>query len=213
LSAAGVLMAFYVSWKIGNAWIGPVNFLCVVLLWFYSTNFKKKILVGNVIISLLTAWVVLVLYVSEVDVVRLQEPVYREVLKRIFKLAILYGGFAFIISLIREAVKDMEDIQGDEKYGCRTMPIVWGIPTTKVFAGVWLIVLLLAVGVVLVYGIMLGWYLATAYGFFLIALPLIIVLRQLYQAVSMKDFHRVSTYIKVIILTGILSIAFFKWHI
>jgi 4-hydroxybenzoate polyprenyltransferase len=212
LSATGVIIAFYISWKIGNWWVGPVNLFCVVLLWVYSTSFKKKNLIGNIVISLLTAWVVLVLYVSELDVGRLQDHLYREVIKKIFKLAILYGGFAFIISLIREVVKDIEDMRGDEKYGCRTMPIVWGIPATKVFAGVWLVVLLLAIGVVHVYGIILGWYFAVAYGLFVIIIPIILVLRKLYLAVTVKEFHQISTYIKWIMLAGILSILFFKWH-
>lgn len=212
-SAIGVLIAFYISFKIGNWWIGPVNLLCVVLLWVYSTTFKKKNLIGNVSISLLTAWVVLALYVSELDVLRLQDATYREVIKKIFKLAILYGGFAFIISLIREVVKDIEDMQGDEKYGCRTMPIVWGIPAAKVFAAVWLVVLLLAVAVIQAYGIILGWYIGVIYALLLIMLPTAIVLRKLYLAMTVKDFHQVSTYIKFIMFTGILSLLFFKWHI
>ncbi len=32
------------------------NMMCIVLLWVYSTNFKKQLLIGNVLISLLTAW-------------------------------------------------------------------------------------------------------------------------------------------------------------
>ncbi len=212
LSAAGVIIAFYISWKIGNWWVGPVNLLCVVLLWVYSTTFKKKNLIGNIVISLLTAWVALVLYVSELDVVRLRDSLYREVIKKIFKVAILYGGFAFIISLIREVVKDIEDMRGDAKYGCRTMPIVWGIPATKVFVGVWLVVLLLAIAVVHVYGIILGWYIAVAYGLFMIAIPIVLLLRKLYQAVTVKDFHQISSYIKWVMLAGILSILFFKWH-
>jgi 4-hydroxybenzoate polyprenyltransferase len=212
-SALGVLIAFYISYKIGNWWIGPVNLLCVVLLWVYSTTLKKKNLIGNVTISLLTAWVILVLYVSELEVLRLQDSVYREVIKKIFKLAILYSGFAFIISLIREVVKDIEDMQGDEKYGCRTMPIAWGIPATKVFAGVWLIVLVLAVIVVQAYGIILGWYVGVIYALLFIVLPVCLVLRKLYLAVTINDFHQISMYIKLIMLTGILSLLFFKWHI
>src|ERR1700733_10547311 len=65
LSGAGVGLGFYVSWKTRSLAIGPANLGCVVLLWFYSTVFKRKLLIGNVVISLLTAWVILVLYVSE----------------------------------------------------------------------------------------------------------------------------------------------------
>src|ERR1700744_2947054 len=65
LSGIGLLLSFYVSYKLRNPLIAPGNLGCVVLLYFYSTTFKRKLLIGNIIISLLTAWVVLVLYVSE----------------------------------------------------------------------------------------------------------------------------------------------------
>jgi 4-hydroxybenzoate polyprenyltransferase len=113
LSLAGVLITVIISWKIGNWVIGPVNLFTVLLLLFYSTTFKKKFLIGNIIISLLTAWVVFVLYISELDfTVFTQQLLYQHAMTRIFKLAVLYGGFAFVISLVREVVKDMEDLQG-----------------------------------------------------------------------------------------------------
>ncbi len=117
------------------------NLLSIAGLWFYSTTFKKQLLIGNIVISLLTAWVILVIAVA---VYRLHGSLNEGsfIITRLIKVSILYAGFAFIISLIREVVKDMEDIQGDVKYGCRTMPIVWGIPVSKVFAGVWLVALL-----------------------------------------------------------------------
>jgi 4-hydroxybenzoate polyprenyltransferase len=104
LSFAGVLITVIISWKIGNWVIGPVNLCTVLLLLFYSTTFKKKFLIGNIIISLLTAWVVFVLYISELDLATFnQQPFYRSALTKIFKLAVLYGGFAFVISLQNHA--------------------------------------------------------------------------------------------------------------
>ena len=214
LSFLGVVITFYVSWKLKSWLIGPLNLLCVFLLWFYSTSFKKKLLLGNLIISLLTAWVVFVLYISELHLLTLtREPSYYAAITRIFKLAVLYGGFAFIISLVREVIKDMEDIQGDEKYGCRTLPIVWGVQAAKVFAAVWLIVLILAVAVTAVYGILLGWFVASMYAIMVIALPSAVILRNLYKAVTTQQFHSISNLIKLVMLTGILSMIFFKWHI
>jgi 4-hydroxybenzoate polyprenyltransferase len=64
-SALGILLSFYIGWKVNNILIGFANVLCVTLLWFYSTTFKRNLLIGNVIISLLSSWVVLVLYFSE----------------------------------------------------------------------------------------------------------------------------------------------------
>jgi len=214
LSFAGVLITFILSWKIGNWVIGPVNLATVFLLLFYSTTFKKKFLIGNIIISLLTAWVVFVLYICELDLVTLtQQVMYHAAMTRIFKLAVLYGGFAFVISLVREVIKDMEDIKGDEKYGCKTMPVVWGIPASKVFAGVWLLVLILAVITLLVYAVLIGWFVAALFAGALVVVPLVIILRNLYGAVTSGQFHAISTLIKLVMLTGIISMVFFKWHI
>ncbi|MFT3934803.1 MAG: geranylgeranylglycerol-phosphate geranylgeranyltransferase [Chitinophagaceae bacterium] len=214
LSLIGLIITIIVCWKIGNWIIGPANTGCILLLLFYSTTFKKKFLIGNVIISLLTAWVVFVLYISELDFVTFARvATYQLAMTKIFKLTVLYGGFAFVISLVREVVKDMEDIKGDEKFGCRTMPIVWGIPASKVFAGVWLIVLILAVLVLFAYAILLGWWIAALYVVALVAIPLLMILRKLYNAGNASEFHAISTLIKLVMLTGIVSMVFFKWHI
>ncbi|MDH7460234.1 geranylgeranylglycerol-phosphate geranylgeranyltransferase [Chitinophagaceae bacterium 26-R-25] len=217
LSAIGVIIAFYVGFKIGNILLGFANLACVLLLLTYSTTFKKKLLIGNVIISVLTAWVVLVLYFGEVRVMYWNwspefKILYQTKITRLFKFATIYAGFAFIISLIREVVKDMEDMEGDEKYGCKTMPIVWGIPASKVFVAVWLIVLTFSTGIVQVYGLMKGWWLGAVYCFIFIVLPLLYLFKHLYRAVNAKDYHKVSTYIKLTMLTGILSILFFKLY-
>lgn len=212
LSFAGVMLALYVSWKISNFMLALANFFCVVLLWFYSTTFKKKLLIGNVIISLLTAWVILALYLSEINVYRLKDPFYNQAITRIFKFAVIYSGFAFIISLVREIVKDMEDIEGDQRYGCRTMPIVWGIQASKIFAAVWLVVLIVSLFIMQVYAIMLGWWAGIVYCLILIILPLIKILKDLYNAKTSKQFHELSSTIKFVMLTGILSMLFFIFY-
>jgi 4-hydroxybenzoate polyprenyltransferase len=214
LSFAGVLITFIISWKIGKWIIGVVNLATVFLLLFYSTTFKKKLLIGNIIISLLTAWVVFVLYMSELDFATFtQQPYYNMAMTKIFKLSVLYGGFAFVISLVREVIKDMEDIKGDEEYGCRTMPVIWGIPASKVFAGVWLMVLILAVVILLVYAMLIGWFVAALFALFLIVVPLMTILRNLYVAVTSNQFHAISSLIKLVMFTGIISMVFFKWRI
>ncbi|MDP4247999.1 MAG: geranylgeranylglycerol-phosphate geranylgeranyltransferase, partial [Bacteroidota bacterium] len=205
LSVAGVALGFYVSLKVHHAVVGLANLGCVILLWFYSTVFKRKLLIGNVIISLLTAWVILVLYVCEFRVALFQDPDYHPVLSRLFKFSILYAGFAFMISMIREVIKDIEDMDGDARYGCRTMPIVWGVNTAKVFAATWLLVLTGALIVIQFYVIQYSWWMLIAYSVLLLILPLLWILRKLYQAVTPADYHFLSSMIKAVMLTGILS--------
>jgi 4-hydroxybenzoate polyprenyltransferase len=203
LSLIGFIISCYVGYKLRNIYIPFFNLLSIAGLWFYSTTFKKQLLIGNIVISLLTAWVILVIAVA---VYRLHGSVNEDsfIITRLIKVSILYAGFAFIISLIREVVKDMEDIQGDVKYGCRTMPIVWGIPVSKVFAGVWLVVLTGGVLVLQFYVFQLGWWLSAIYSLLLITIPLLWVLQQLYRAQTPSDFSRLSSAIKMVMFTGSL---------
>ncbi|HUM66545.1 MAG TPA: UbiA family prenyltransferase, partial [Chitinophagaceae bacterium] len=122
-------------------------------------------------------------------------------------------GFAFIISLIREAVKDVEDMPGDERYGCRTMPIVWGVNAAKVYIAVWLIILISILIVIQVYILQFQWWWAVVYCVLLIILPLLYIFRKLFKAVTVQDYHQLSTLLKLTMLTGILSMTFFYFYL
>ncbi|MBS1748475.1 MAG: geranylgeranylglycerol-phosphate geranylgeranyltransferase [Bacteroidetes bacterium] len=219
-STAGVVMGFYISFVTRNWLIGFSNVICVLLLWVYSTTFKKKLLSGNLMISLLTAWVVLVVfffvdYVSNYHLQGWDMPgmMTPHIHNRIMRLAFLYAGFAFVISLIREVIKDMEDIEGDGRYGCKTMPVVWGIQVAKMFAGVWLMALTGALLGILVYAAYLGWWWSIVYCILLIVIPLLWITRRLYLAASVSEFGYLSGAVKFVMLTGILSMLFFKMYV
>jgi len=210
LSVLGVLVGIYLDWKTGVRFLGIANIACVVLLFVYSISLKKKLLSGNILISLLTAWTVLVITWCELNhLARVQANFDAE---KIIKLSFVYGGFAFIISLIREVIKDMEDIEGDRRYGCRTMPIVWGLNVSKTFTAVWLVVLIAAVGIIQVYVLRLGWWWSGLYSILLVILPLGWILKKLINAQTVADFHKLSATVKLVMLTGILSIIFIKLY-
>ena len=171
------------------------------------------------IISLLTAWVVMAVFFFIYRRFFIPLPGWAEIvnndphtLRRLMRLAFLYSGFAFIISLVREVVKDIEDMEGDERYGCRTLPIVWGIQAAKIFAGVWLVVLIALLVIVQFYVLQMGWWWGAVYCIFLIILPLLFILRKLFSATVPADYHRMSSFIKWVMLTGILSMIFFRYY-
>lgn len=212
-SISGLIISFLLSSLLENYLLFICNFSTVILLWYYSTSFKKKLLFGNIIISLLTGWVIFVLYVAITPIqviIGKHENVI--VISRIYKYAVLYAGFAFIISLIREVVKDMEDMEGDKRYGCSTMPIIWGIPSTRIFVSVWLIVLLGCVVVIQLYAFQLQWWWSVFYSIFFLIYPLIRLFILLTNATIPRDFHKISILLKWVMLSGILSMLFFKWY-
>ncbi len=212
LSLCGLFFTTY-ALPLNEYWhLVLANMGAIIALWFYSTTLKKKLLVGNVLISLLTAWVIGVLFFSKhpfkMDLVL--NVAHDEV--RFFRLMILYASFAFIISLIREVIKDIEDMEGDRKYGCTTMPIVWGINASKVFVAVWIVVLIGVLIILQIYVVGMGWWLSGLYCILLIVVPLFITLRMLYKANTSKQFHTISTLVKFIMFSGILSMIFFRLY-
>ncbi len=212
LSAVGMSLSTYISFKTGLWIISGANFACVVFLWFYSTTFKKKILTGNIIIAALTAWVIIVVYFfAGADFFRLNgwADINGFNARKLFKFTILFSGFAFIISLVREVIKDMEDMDGDRKYHCRTMPIVWGVPASKVFTAVWLVVCIAALTTVSLYAWQAGWWLAALYVFLFCILPLGYILKKLYAAATPAQYHLLSNMVKAVTLAGIISMLFF----
>ncbi len=186
------------------------NFVSIVLLIFYSTTLKKKLLIGNIIISILTAWVIGIVFLSKINFTIAPSNNMQLLYARFFKLTIIYAGFAFIISLIREVIKDMEDIDGDRKYGCKTMPIVWGINVSKVFIAVWLIVLIACIAILQFYVLQFGWWISAIYSMLLIVLPLIILFKKLFTTQTQQSFHQLSNWIKWVMLAGIISMLFLK---
>jgi len=212
LSAIAILFTMLALPILQKWYLLVANIFCVAVLWFYSTNFKKKLLIGNIAISLLTAWTILLVFFSKLSVSDAFATGFHGQTK-FFRFAFLYAGFAFMITLIREAIKDIEDMPGDEKYGCHTMPIVWGVNATKVYIAVWMIILIAILMVIQVYVLQFRWWWAVVYCILLIILPLLYVFSKLFKASSIQDYHKLSTLTKLVMLTGILSMIFFYFYL
>ena len=213
LSGIGLLLTAVVSYNKQKWYLLLFNIISVLLLWLYSTTFKKKLLSGNWIISTLTAWVILVMYLylekgyNNQYIWFSDEKVWDA--QKFFKLTIVYSGFAFVMTLIREAVKDMEDLPGDAQFGCATMPVRWGVPVSKMYTGVWLIVTIASLVLLEIYAYQAGRLLLALYCNFLLVLPLLFCLKWLYRAQLTADYHYISNWLKLVMLAGILSMIFF----
>jgi 4-hydroxybenzoate polyprenyltransferase len=212
LSFTGIILTALAVPVFEKWYLIVANIFCIALLWFYSTNFKKQVLVGNIVISILTAWSILIVFFSKVSITDAFE-ISTASQPKFFRFAFLYAGFAFITSLIREAIKDLEDIRGDERYGCRTMPIVWGVNATKVYIAVWMIVLIAMLVTIQVYILQFQWWWGVVYSVVFIIIPLLLVFRKLFHAKTQENYHALSNNIKMIMLTGILSMTIFYFYV
>ncbi|HEX6889539.1 MAG TPA: geranylgeranylglycerol-phosphate geranylgeranyltransferase [Chryseolinea sp.] len=184
LSVVGISIGFYLS-----LWLAAINLLSVFLLWLYSNNLKRLPFVGNITVALLTG---LAIYVVDV-LYRTQSS-----------LVIIYAVFAFFMTLVREIIKDVEDLKGDNTFGCKTLPIVLGIRKTKII--IYIIVVLFSISVL----VLNYWYEALPFQYYLIFLfvPVAWLLFRLFRADMRKEFSQLSTFCKIIMLLGILSMAF-----
>lgn len=199
--------ALAIDWS-SHAYLFFANIACVVLLWLYSTKFKKTLLIGNILIALLTSWTIGVIFFSRFSWTELIHNA-SEPQQKFTRIVLLYAGFAFVITLIREAVKDMEDLVGDAKAGCRTLPIVWGFPAAKIYTAVWTVVLILVLMLVHAYVLPFGWWFTSIYALSALIAPLVIFLAKMMAAQQPADFTQLSRILKWVMLAGILSLMFF----
>ena len=175
-----------------------IQLFCITALVIYSMSFKRKLFIGNILVGLLIGLSILLVGIYEYDFKVLSfEGTYT-------KLLWLYTLFAFLITLIREVLKDTEDMKGDLQEGCRTIPIVYGIDVTKKI--IYFIYFLL-LGFVVVFIVklfaaepVLCWYFIIG-----IILPSLFLLYKIQQARSTKDFAKLSSWVKWLTLSGILS--------
>ncbi len=186
LSSLGFVMGVVVS-----PWVGVVNLLAIFLLWLYSNQLKRLPLLGNLTVALLTATTLLVVALR-----------YQENNPYVY----MYALFAFVITLVREIIKDMEDLQGDQNFGCKTLPIIWGIRKTKN-----LLYLILAIFMASIFYFIEKLAIEYLYIYMTIFLiPMIFFIYRLVMADAKRNFSYLSTLCKLLMISGILSMVFFK---
>lgn len=133
----GFLIALYLTYTLHNWWIVIISFLSINLLYFYSAIYKRKFLSGNIIVAFLTALVPLYVFVygafsnfnSDSPFGNNDEVVVFDNLLAV----VVYCGFAFLLNLIREIIKDIADVKGDLMLKSKTFPIRYGFKKTKYF--------------------------------------------------------------------------------
>ena len=202
-SGIGVFLGFFLGWKVGIINLGFINLFCSIVLWFYSTRFKRAYLSGNLLISLLTSLVFLIIPLYEI----IPNPNTNS--ENAFYIICGYAIFAFITTFIREVVKDFEDASGDSKMGYSTFAIISKKRAKKtiVFISVLLIVI---IGYINVYQIIHEAYRSAAYVILAVELPMIYFLIKLFKANDKKSYSKLSHIIKIIMISGILSILVFS---
>ncbi|MFI5134348.1 MAG: geranylgeranylglycerol-phosphate geranylgeranyltransferase [Chitinophagales bacterium] len=209
LTGTGVLLAFYVAWHVGNFKLGFVHAIVAAFLWFYSTGYKRKLLIGNILVSFLTGLVILTVGLYEQNIFQPADAASQRAAYAIIVILFFYFIFSFLISLARELVKDMQDLEGDRIYQSQTVPITMGIQKTK-----WMVYGILAVMLAMLTYIqsieIRGRDFISALTIFTtIEFPTFISIYLLNQSSTPKQFSSVSAVIKIVMFMGILSMLYF----
>jgi 4-hydroxybenzoate polyprenyltransferase len=124
--------------------------------------------------------------------------------EQFYALVFVYSLFAFFMTLIREVVKDMEDVKGDTTFGCKTLPIVWGIRRTKVFLYVLIAIFSCVVVLLDIYQLNIP----LVYFLPMLFLPMAFLMVRLVVADTKLQFYQLSQLCKLIMLLGICTMVF-----
>ncbi len=218
LNIAALLIAGFVALSANHIEWLAIQLACTGLLWVYSTRYKRRYITGNIVVAVLTALTIIVMYI------------YEPAMHRAATLEMLTSGttgksslpawmiagyayFAFVFTWIREIVKDMEDLKGDEADGCVTMPVVKGLAYASRFATALAIAaatpLLIAIAVLFRY----HHFLLALYILVLLVAPTLYWIKYLWRGVAdATHYHKASRFLKIIMIMGICTLLIYKYR-
>lgn len=212
LNVLGVGSGFYLSNVIEKPGFAAIFIVISATLYLYATSLKQMLLIGNFVVALLLAFSVIIIGVF--DLLPAINPENKIAMAELFSILLDYAIFAFVINFIREIVKDLEDVNGDYNQGMNTLPIALGIQrTSKIVLGLSMIPLVMAVFYIKTYIFANDLYAATIYALIFIVAPLIYFAVKMADAKKSQDFHHLSMVLKLIILSGLFSIAVVTYNI
>ncbi|MBL0191744.1 MAG: geranylgeranylglycerol-phosphate geranylgeranyltransferase [Saprospiraceae bacterium] len=206
----GLLVTFYLAYHIDN-WSYAIMYPCAIaLLLIYSLRLKQLPFIGNLVVALFVGCVNMVILLAEKPGLTALKQASPLLHGRILEIFIGFSIFAFCLTVFREIVKDIEDIEGDRIQGCKTIPILFGVAAAKWIAFFFLFVLILS----------LSYWGFTQYQFVPIyntvalivgiGLPTLFVIYKLWKASSKKDFDFLSVLAKSIMISGQIYMLFFN---
>ncbi len=199
-SVIGIIIGFYLAWKIDHLIMGSVHVFSAVSLWMYSSYYKKRFLSGNILIAGLSSLSLLI--------VGLFEPEFY----RNFIYLLLYAGFAFFVTLIREIIKDMEDLDGDSQTECKTIPVKLGLQKTKII----LYTLIVLTTVLLIAILFQYFYDNKVINFWMMAIMFVVPFAALISLVrsaeQKKDYYYAGIFTKLIMVAGVLTMLPFYFY-
>ena len=193
--------------------------LLACFLYSYSSRYKKKLIVGNLIVSVSVAFAVFLPWLFQILSMLGNEAMLlenQEWMHVTLHIVLIYTAFAFLLTLIREIVKDMQDVKGDGSLHCRTVPIVWGMNVAQI-----IVIALTFITVVVIWNaadyfktmeLKITYYMLYASGLlvFFVTVNNLVSLITDKSLRTERQFCLQSIWLKLSMLIGVLSIIFIK---
>lgn len=225
ISGIALLISAFVTYKIGYFKLFIIQFLSVGALWYYSVSFKKQVLIGNVVVALLAALVpfvaglyeiilqhqfgdetanALIFFVEKGTSFEDVRVLITQIFDNSFNWVIGLSLFAFLSTLLREIIKDIEDYEGDKKYYSNTLAVVYGKEKAKKISQGIVVVMMLFLGYLQYQQLSSNDTTSFIYFLFALQVPLGYLFYQLQQAKEKADYSKLSRNTKLFMLSGIL---------
>ena len=182
LNISCCLISWFVSWK-ATLFFG----FYIFLIWLYSHKIKRILIAGNLTAATLAIFPFFGIFLY---------------FRSLYEVVFYHAAFLFLLILIRELVKDLENIKGDFANGYQTIPAVYSVNTSKKVISILTLLSFIPVFLLIeshTTGFM-NYYFYTSGGLLLLFLVLA------FNAKSEKDFWLLHILLKLIIVTGVFSI-------
>jgi 4-hydroxybenzoate polyprenyltransferase len=196
LIGVGSILSIYIAYKTSNFHLLPIYPMAHLLLYFYAKKWKLSGLIGNNIVALMTSFVAWIIIIAE------RKEIFSSENNESLSLIIAFGLFSYMINLVREVIKDLEDIEGDKIKNSASIPIASGIESAKVVIYFNTTILFLFLNFFLFY------YnhsiIAMLYSILFLQLPFLYLLYKTNKAKRKNDYKFISQFTKGIMLSGLI---------
>jgi len=209
LNIIAFISGFYLAIQAGSFQLGFIFAVIAGMLYLYSSRYQNKLLWGNIIVAFTTAMVLLIVWLFEFMYLRSNPDAFLnalDIIPVISKFIWSFTLFAFLVSLIREFIKDVQDINGDKRFGSYTLAISLGIPATRTIISIGIIICIILLAIAQYMLFQHGFRYAFWYLILTVQVMLVYLFITILKAKEPKDFSWSSLLAKFILLAGVLSI-------
>ncbi len=210
-SLLGIISGWYVAYKAGFFWFGLIFPFITIIFWRYSSLYKYKLLIGNIIMALLVAGIPFLVFTLEYffAVKFMGNTIPSAIYHHLMILSLGFSGAVFLVYLAHEITKDIKDFRGDYQAGATTLPIRMGKNAARTMISIIMIFFVLAM--------VIGWFtylteldyiqynnLSMIYVMVFVVLPAAFMALRIFNMKRKYQLKRFCTWLKLLIISGVL---------